>query len=112
MGLVNSKVYDELVKYEKETIRQIDKGNLWSALNNWQQEMKFMHTSLKLINVYDFTRSKNDVSEQNFWHFLQQSHVRNAIHVGDTFFDGGSKVLNRFYQNMLHCHKIFYLICS
>ena len=104
MGLINSKAYDLLVKMEKETIRLIDEGtpsNLWRALNNWQEEMKYMHRILKLVNVYDFTRSRNDVSEQNFWHFLQQSHVRNAIHVGNTFFDGGSKVLNRFYQKWM-----------
>jgi len=101
MGLVNAPTYKKLVSFETETNRLIENGDLWKALSNWQQEMKFMHSSLKLINLYDFTRARSDVSEQNFWHFLQKSEVREAIHVGDTFFDGGSRVLNRFYHKWM-----------
>ena len=85
----------KFISWTDSTHRLIENGDLWKALSNWQQEMKFMHSSLKLINLYDFTRARSDVSEQNFWHFLQKSEVREAIHVGNTFFDGGSRVLNR-----------------
>ena len=95
MGLINSKFYEELVQSEMEIERLLEKEDLYPALNSWQNEMSMIRNNLKLINSYDFTRSRSDVSEQNFWHFLQKPHVRNAIHVGNTFFDGGSRVLDR-----------------
>lgn len=95
MGLINQNTYNDLLTFENLTQLYLDQNDLSKALESWQNQMATMADSLGVSYLYDLTRSTVDVSEQNYWHFLQQSHVRKAIHVGNTILDGGVKVLVR-----------------
>ena len=92
LGLISQKTFEELLSIEERTQLYLEKNELANALGSWQDEMKKMKATIGSVNLYDLTRFTIDVTEQNYWHFLQQPHVRKAIHVGNTILDGGMNV--------------------
>ena len=84
-------MYSTLIEYEAEISRSLNRGDLSSASNAWHEKFRYMKSKWSL-NLYDMSRSQVDLTEKNFWHFLQQSHVRKAIHVGSIVFDNGENV--------------------
>ena len=92
LGLINFHAYEKLQLIEAKTSQYLEDQNYQSALLTWQEEMVEIRQLLVSVNLYDVTRSHVDLSEQNIWHFLQQPHVRRAIHVGDVHFDNGNQV--------------------
>ena len=92
LGLINFHAYEKLQVLEGKTSQYLEDHEYQSALLTWQEEMVEIRQLLVSVNLYDVTRSHVDLSEQNIWHFLQQPHVRRAIHVGDVHFDNGNQV--------------------
>ena len=92
MGLINEAGYNQLLEYENQTLSYLADGKYAHALEKWQEEMMAIKALLVSVNLYDVTRTHVDLSEKNIWHFVQQPHIRKAIHVGNTFFDNGAKV--------------------
>ena len=92
LGLINHYTFEALLKLEKETLLNVESGEMLQALNHWQNEMHMIDEVLKMENMYDLSNVNLDASEQNFWHFLQNPLVRRAIHVGNITLDGGKDV--------------------
>jgi hypothetical protein len=95
LGLVDKKSHQRLKDYEANTQEYMDKGQLFQAFLNWQGELQTVKHLVASNNLYDLSRSQIDMTENNYWHFLQQPHIRKAIHVGDTKFDDGAGVKTR-----------------
>ncbi len=64
----------------------------YNMVMKWHFQLEEIRGLLHHWNIYDLRKSNIDLTEKNFWYFLQQPHVRKAIHVGDTQFDDGMDV--------------------
>ena len=70
----------------------LDPGDLQKAYILWQTLLKHIQDILGVSSIYDLTQTSPDIMRRNYWHFLQQHHVRKAIHIGQTPFSDGEKV--------------------
>ena len=92
LGLINEPLYNELKKNEKNIDEQIKENNQEYASNFWQHGLNQMLAKTGITNIYDLSNPFRDMTEENFWHFLQKSHVRKSIHVGGIKFKDGKNV--------------------
>ena len=90
-------------KNEKNIDEQIKENNQEYASNFWQHGLNQMLAKTGITNIYDLSNPFRDMTEENFWHFLQKSHVRKSIHVGGIKFKDGKNVSTNVYH-----HKILY----
>ena len=77
---------------EKAIDEQIKEKNQEIASNFWQHGLNKMLAQTGITNIYDLSNPFRDMTEENFWHFLQKSHVRKSIHVGGIKFKDGKNV--------------------
>lgn len=95
MGLITDDSASELRVSERLTASFVHAGALVAAAENWQKELVQIGKLLSSTNLYDLSRAQVDITEKNYWHFLQKPHVRKALHVGKLKFQDGSLVVQR-----------------
>ena len=73
-------------------VETLGKNKLRTAYILWQRQLKQIQDILGISSMNDLTKEVPDITKRNFWHYLQQSHVRRAIHVGNRLFSDGEMV--------------------
>ena len=92
MGLFDQEIYSKLKKKEKDIAQHIEDNDQPSAFYRWQEGLSIVNNQLGITNIYDISRTYRDITEDNFVNFLQQAHIRKALHVGETPFKNGNLV--------------------
>ena len=93
MGLFDQRIYTELKEKEKNIAQHIKDDDQPSAFYQWQEGLSIVNKQLGITNIYDISRTYRDMTEDNYVNFLQHAHIRKALHVGETTFKNGNKVI-------------------
>ena len=93
MGLFDQRIYTELKEKEKNIAQHIEDDDQPSAFYQWQEGLSIVNKQLGITNIYDISRTYRDMTEDNYVNFLQHAHIRKALHVGETTFKNGNKVI-------------------
>ena len=92
LGLIDRKKKELLKFIEERLIITIENEQLLDAYVLWQQELKEITDTLGIANFYNMAHNNPDITERNFWQFLQQPRVRKALHIGQRPFSDGELV--------------------
>ena len=92
LGIIDRKKEKLLMAIEEQLHKTIENGELLKAYIWWQQELRQITDALGIANFYNMAFENPDVTERNFWQFLQQAHVRKAVHIGQRPFSDGELV--------------------
>ena len=92
LALIDSKKSELLKFIEERLIITIENEQLLDAYVLWQQELKEITDTLGIANFYNMAHNNPDITERNFWQFLQQPRVRKALHIGQRPFSDGELV--------------------
>ena len=92
LGIIDENLYKFIKETEKVVLYYIEKNEQPKAFYEWQKIMKIFKERIKITNVYDVSRLHRDITEDNYVNFLQQPHIRKAIHVGNSTLQDGKNV--------------------
>lgn len=92
LGLIDQKKKELFRAIENELRKALKSGELLMSYIWWQRELRQITEALGIANFYNMAFENPDVTERNFWQFLQQANVRKAIHIGQRPFSDGEKV--------------------
>ena len=99
MGLINQESFQLFKESEDSVLQALKDNELRLAYILWQRELKHIQDILGISNLYDVTQEVPDITDRNFWHFIQKAEVRRAIHVGNRPFSDGEMVINLIFMN-------------
>ena len=98
LGIIDQKKKQLFKAIEAELHKTLRKGELLMSYKWWQAELRQITEALGITNFYNMAFENPDITERNFWQFLQQAHVRKAIHIGQRPFSDGELVSYRIYD--------------
>ena len=92
LGLIDYKKKQLFLAIEAELRKTLQNGELLKSYIWWQQELRQITEALGIASFYNWVFENPDITERNFWQFIQQAHVRKAIHIGQRPFSDGELV--------------------
>ena len=101
LGIIDQKKKALFYAIEDALMKELNKGDLLKSYIWWQQELRQITEALGIANFYHMAYENPDVTERNFWQFLQQAHVRKALHIGTRPFSDGELVSYKTDQKLL-----------
>ena len=99
LGYVTEAQYKEMKFNDDSLLESLDKGDYTKALIISQKNLQyFVEEVMNKTNIYEFTFDQNYLTNHEYVCFLQQPHVRRAIHVG-------TRIFNQGYDSYLHLNR-------
>ncbi|BES90578.1 Carboxypeptidase [Nesidiocoris tenuis] len=102
-GIVDEKTAAAMKIHEKNATALIDQKKFHEATEEWHKVVGLFEAATGgELSTYDYTLVHNnfDGDEDLISRYLNQPHVRKAIHVGDLVYNDGSKVSQHLFDDM------------
>lgn len=104
-GLLDRKQYQTLVEKEESLIAKILNEEWFESWRASDNQLHFILESLNYTSLYDLTRGQYRPNAMDFWHWIQQPHIRKAMNLGNRSMSDGVDIYRSMIEDTMQSIK-------
>ncbi|XP_059087437.1 venom serine carboxypeptidase-like [Tigriopus californicus] len=104
-GLLDRKQYQTLVEKEESLIAKILNEEWFESWRASDNQLHFILESLNYTSLYDLTRGQYRPNAMDFWHWMQQPHIRKAMNLGNRSMSDGVDIYRSMIEDTMQSIK-------